>query len=233
MIPSGYDAWKHNATLRQWFEVVLDTAASPPEHSAYMCKCCWEQFPASTELMKLIAHAGRHESQMESPYSSSRPSPITGEQVFDLYHGISDKFEAVTPEVGTWKFQCRSCKKLLPHRTTHRELMGHARMCGVADSRGEKMRVTNPTYISQQMFDKALQERFFENPDDQAVRQQAKTLMQLVTTSRFRDQILTDITHAAKISGYTSKEQTAVIAFCMGVQFGFELALTYPPLPPN
>ncbi len=95
------------------------------------------------------------------------------------------------------------------------------------------MRVTNPSYISQQMFDKALQEKFFENPDDQAVRQQAKTLMQLVTTSRFREQILTDIIHAAKISGYTSKEQTAVIAFCMGVQFGFELALTYPPLPPN
>jgi hypothetical protein len=93
------------------------------------------------------------------------------------------------------------------------------------------MRVTNPSYISQQMFDKAIQENFLENSDDQGVRQQAKTLLQLVTMSRFRDQILKDIVHAAKISGYTSKEQTAVMAFCMGLQCGFELALTYPPLP--
>jgi hypothetical protein len=231
MIPSGYDAWKYNETLRQCFEVVSDTAASPPEHSAYVCKCCWEQFPASTELMKLIAHAGGHESQGELPYSSARPSPITGEQVFDLYHGISEHFEAVTPEVGTWKFQCRRCKKLLPHRTAHKDLMWHARTCPLADSRGGKMQLTSPSYISQQMFDKALREKFQDNPDDEAVRQQAMKLIQLVRGSQSRERTLVDIMHAAKVSGHTSKEQTAEIAFCMGLQFGFELALSYPPLP--
>jgi hypothetical protein len=95
------------------------------------------------------------------------------------------------------------------------------------------MRVTNPSYISQQMFDKALREKLLENSDDQDVRQQGMTLMHLATTSRFREQILADILHAAKISRHTSKEQMAVIAFCMGLQFGFELALTYPPLAPS
>jgi len=83
------------------------------------------------------------------------------------------------------------------------------------------------------MFDKALQERFLANPDDEGVQRQGKVLMQLVTTGQFRDQILTDVLYAAKVSGYSTKEQTAVIAFCMGLQFGFELACTYPPLSPR
>jgi hypothetical protein len=233
MNPSGYDAYKYSAAIRQWFEVVFDTTASPPEHSGYVCKCCWEQFPAATGLMNLIAHAESHESQRESPYASPRPSPLTGEQVLDLYHGISEHYEAVTPEVGTWKFQCRKCKKLLPHRTARRDLTRHAQTCAAADSPGGKMRVTNTSYISQQMFDKALREKFQDNPDDEGVRQQATQLMQRVGSSQSREQIVADIMHAAKVSGHTSREQTAVIAFCMGLQFGFELAVSYPPLPHN
>ena len=233
MTPSGYNAWKENGTLRQWFEVVFETTASPPEHSAYVCKCCWEQFPARTELMKLLAHAGDHESQGDSPYLSKRPSAITGEIIFDLYSSISEHFEAVTPEVGTWKLQCRKCKKLLPHRTAHKDLMLHARTCAVADSHGGKMRLANPNYISQQMFDKALQDKFQDNSDDEAVRQQAVKLIQLVRGSQSRKWILADIMHAAKVSGHTSLEETVEIAFSMGLQFGFELALSYPPLPPN
>jgi hypothetical protein len=42
-------------------------------------------------------------------------------------------------------------------------------------------------------------------------------------------QVLVDIGHAAQVSRRTSTEQTAEIAFCMGLQFGFELAVTYPP----
>ena len=95
------------------------------------------------------------------------------------------------------------------------------------------MRLTNPSYISQQMFDKALREKFHENPDDEAVRQQAIKLIQLARGSELRERILVDIMHAAKVSGHTSKEQTAQIAFYMGLQFGFELAFSYPPLPPN
>lgn len=83
------------------------------------------------------------------------------------------------------------------------------------------------------MFDKALREKFYDNPDDEAVRQQAMKLIQLVHGSQRREQTLVDIMHAAKVSGHSSKEQTAEIAFCMGLQFGFELALSYPPLPPS
>jgi hypothetical protein len=104
-------------------------------------------------------------------------------------------------------------------------------MCVVADSSGGKMRVTNPSYISQQMFDKALLEKFLDNADGEGVRQQASRLTQLVAGSQSRDQIVADIVHAAKVSGNTAREQTAVVAFCMGLQFGFELALTYPPSP--
>lgn len=95
------------------------------------------------------------------------------------------------------------------------------------------MQLTNPNYISQQMFNKALREKFQDNPDDEAVRQQAIKLIQLVRGSQTYEQILVDIMRAAKVSGHTSKEQTAEIAFYMGLQFGFELALSYPPLSPS
>jgi hypothetical protein len=53
----------------------------------------------------------------------------------------------------------------------------------------------------------------------------------MVRSSQSRDQIIADIMHAAaKVSGSSSKEQFAEIAFCMGLQFGFELGLSYPPL---
>jgi hypothetical protein len=95
------------------------------------------------------------------------------------------------------------------------------------------MRVTNPSYISQQMFDNAVREKFQNNPDDGAVREQAIQLLQLARGSKWRGQILVDIMHAAKVSRQVSTEQTVEIAFCMGLQFGFELALSYPPLPPS
>jgi hypothetical protein len=231
MVPSAYNAWKDNETLRQWFEVIFDTSVNPPEHSGYVCKGCWEQFEARTNAMRLIAHSGWHESQGDLPYSTPRPSAITGEQVFNLYSGIREYFDAVMPEAGTWKFECRSCKKLLPHRTAHRDLMEHARTCIVGDSPGGKMQLTDPSYISHQMFDKAIREKFQDNLDDEAVRQQAFKLLQMVRSSKWREQILVDILHAAKVSGQTSMDQTAEIGFCMGLQFGFELALTYPPLP--
>ncbi len=93
------------------------------------------------------------------------------------------------------------------------------------------MQLTDPSYISHQMFDKAIREKFQDNLDDGAVRQQAFKLLQMIRSSQWREQILADILHAAKVSGHTSIDQAAEIAFCMGLQFGFELALTYPPLP--
>jgi hypothetical protein len=98
---------------------------------------------------------------------------------------------------------------------------------------GAGMRITNPSYMSQQMFDNALRQKFHQNPDDTAVRTQAVRLIQLLRGSLSHRQILVDIAHAAKASGRTSTEQTAEIAFAMGLQFGFELALSYPPLSPT
>ena len=92
------------------------------------------------------------------------------------------------------------------------------------------MQLTYPSYISEQMFDKTLRKKFIENTDDPSVRHQALKLLQLVRSSRSRDQIIVDIMHAAKVSGPSSREQLAEIAFCMGLQFGFELGLSYPPL---
>jgi hypothetical protein len=96
-----------------------------------------------------------------------------------------------------------------------------------------RMRITNPNYISQQMFDVALRQKFLENPDDDAVTQQALRLTELFRGSLSRQQVLVDIAHAAKVPGHTSMEQAQEIAFAMGLQFGFELALSYPPLSPS
>lgn len=93
------------------------------------------------------------------------------------------------------------------------------------------MRLTDPSYISEQMFDKMLREKLQDNPDDESVHQQALKLIQMVRRSQARNQIIADIMRAAKASKQTSAEQLAEIGFCMGLQFGFELALSYPPLP--
>ncbi len=92
------------------------------------------------------------------------------------------------------------------------------------------MKLTDPSYISEQMFDKVLREKFMENTDDVSVREQAISLMRTVGRSQSRSQILVDIMHAMNASRSQSKEALAEIAFCMGLQFGFELGMSYPPL---
>jgi hypothetical protein len=92
------------------------------------------------------------------------------------------------------------------------------------------MQLTDPSYISEQMFDKTLREKFMDNTDDHSVRQQLSKLLQLVRSCHSRQQIIVDIMHAAEASRFSSKEQLAEIAFCMGLQFGFELGLSYPLL---
>lgn len=91
-------------------------------------------------------------------------------------------------------------------------------------------RLTDPGYISEQMFDKVIREKFQDNHDDAAVRGQALKLIRLIQASKCRPQIIADILHAARISRSDSPQGVAEIGFAMGVQFGFELALAYPPL---
>jgi hypothetical protein len=90
--------------------------------------------------------------------------------------------------------------------------------------------LTNPTFISAEMFDRVVIDKFQENTADESVRAQAITLMQLLRQSRTRDQILTDVLYAAKKSGNSSREAVAEIGFAMGMQFGYELGLSHPPL---
>ena len=104
---------------------------------------------------------------------------------------------------------------------------------GAVDEEGRFMpnqgrHVTDPSYLSAQMFAKVLQEQFFENTNDPAVRRQAITLITLLRSSGCLPQIIVDVQEATRISGHRSDEMTAEIAFAMGMQFGFELAHTYP-----
>lgn len=99
--------------------------------------------------------------------------------------------------------------------------------------RHNRQSVTNPTYISPEMFDRIVTDKFQQNPDDQAVRQQAVTLVKLLRASKTRGQIIVDVLHAANISGNRDSEGIAEIGFAMGMQFGFELGLAYPPLNPQ
>lgn len=53
--------------------------------------------------------------------------------------------------------------------------------------------VTDPSYISEQMFAKVLMEQFFENTDDPAVRKQAITLITPLRSSGSLPQIIADV----------------------------------------
>ena len=78
--------------------------------------------------------------------------------------------------------------------------------------------------------DKVVREKFHDNADDPAVRDQAIRFLQTFRASRTRDQTIADILQAARISRFDSKEGIAEIGFVMGVQYGFELAQSFPPL---
>ncbi len=97
------------------------------------------------------------------------------------------------------------------------------------------MEVTDPSYISQQMFDKVLQEAFLDNPVNEAVEQQARKLIQLFRNSTSHLRVLSGVVTARNIARFPKwfghkEELTIEIAFAMGLQCGFELALRHPPL---
>ncbi len=134
--PSGEDAWKYDVEIREWFEVVFNTAVDPHVHTAYICKSCWRQFEASTSPITLRGHILLHSGQREAPYSSGRLTALSGEKIVELHRLLTLEFEIVTPEAGTWKFQCRRCNRRLPHRTDYLDLLSHSLACPVAVSSG-------------------------------------------------------------------------------------------------
>jgi hypothetical protein len=127
------------------------------------------------------------------------PTAITGEQVVDLHRTLVDRFEIVTPEVGTWKFECRRCRRRFPHRTPHKELIAHAAVCSMTSQENANMipervpRLTDASYISGQMFDKAVEEKFHNNPNDQAVMEQAINIIRMFRASKSHAQIIVDV----------------------------------------
>ncbi len=86
--------------------------------------------------------------------------------------------------------------------------------------------LTDPSYITKNMFDAVLREKFYNNTNDEAVRDQAGKLLLLMRESKAYRQIIRDVLHAAEISKNTTPDGVAEIGFAMGLQFGFELALT-------
>jgi hypothetical protein len=89
--------------------------------------------------------------------------------------------------------------------------------------------MTDPGYISPNMFDVVMREKFYNNTDDAAVSDQAQKLLLLLRESKSRPQIIADVLHAASISKHRTPDGIAEIGFAMGLQFGFELALTCVP----
>jgi hypothetical protein len=128
------DAWKHDAQIREWFEVVFDTAVDPHIHTAYICKSCGQPFQARTSPFELLRHAKGHSGRRETPDSGVRMTALSGEKIVELHQLLMQEFEIVAPEAETWKFQCRRCNKRLPHRTNYRDLLGHSLVCPAAVS---------------------------------------------------------------------------------------------------
>jgi hypothetical protein len=92
------------------------------------------------------------------------------------------------------------------------------------------MNITKPDYISQNMFDRVLRELSSLNTTGADLRQQMILLMQLLRGSADYAQILVDIQSVIDSAKTHTAGRRAEIAFVMGMQLGFELALAYPPL---
>jgi hypothetical protein len=131
--PKARDAWVNDERIRRWFEIVVDAAVEPHQHRACICKGCWLTFSADEKLWTLKNHMEDHERGNDQPYSSSRPDRnLTGEQVVSLHRLLFERFDAVIPEAGTWKFECKACKRRFPHRTVLPVLLLHERSCEAA-----------------------------------------------------------------------------------------------------
>jgi len=80
------------------------------------------------------------------------------------------------------------------------------------------------------MFDKVVREKFQDSTDDAAVRDQAIKMLKMFRAGKTHGRIITDVLHASMVARRTSNEEIAEIGFLMGMQFGFELELSFPPL---
>lgn len=91
------------------------------------------------------------------------------------------------------------------------------------------MQITNPDYISQEMFDDLLKDMFSLVTPGTDLKQQMRLLRQRFLNSSERSRILADIESVAEYASVHSIEGNVAIAYVMGMQLGFELAAHYPP----
>jgi len=66
-------------------------------------------------------------------------------------------------------------------------------------------KITDPSYISEHMFDKVVREKFQENTDDNAVFEQAVKFTQMFRAGKTHDQVVVDIMHASRFSRRNSE----------------------------
>jgi len=71
---------------------------------------------------------------------------------------------------------------------------------------------------------------FWSIADDAAVRNQAIKFLQMFRASTTRNRPSLTYLHPSQMSRRDFKEGIAEIGFLMGMQHGFELALSFPPL---
>jgi len=110
-------------------EVVCDTTPTTQSIVAFICKVCWKHFENSTNASSLLGHAEMHKARQERPYQTHRRLFFSGEDILERYRILTEHFAVMTPEAGTWKFQCRTCSKIFPHRTDCDELVEHGTRC--------------------------------------------------------------------------------------------------------
>ncbi len=115
--------------IRDYIEVVCDTTPTTQSIVAFICKVCWKQFENSGSAFSLLAHAEMHKARQERPYQTRRQLFFSGEDILERSRILTEQFAVVTPEVGAWKFQCRTCSKIFPHRTDCDELIEHGTRC--------------------------------------------------------------------------------------------------------
>ena len=91
------------------------------------------------------------------------------------------------------------------------------------------MHVTQPDYISQEMFDQVLRGLSSLESSGLDLRQQVSMMFQLLRGSSEHDQVMIDVHSVVEAAKARSDDRKAEIAFVMGMQLGFQLALVHPP----
>jgi len=129
MQPSANGILESEPWVREYLEVVFDTAQQEAKVTAFICKVCWKQFDTQTNALSLLGHVEYHRSRQQKPYHSHRRLFLSGEDILERRDALIKYFEVFTPEAGTWKFRCRTCDKRFPHRTDYDELLQHGVEC--------------------------------------------------------------------------------------------------------